>query len=395
LSDSLTGESSGLSSESLVSPGAIYIHIPFCVKKCIYCDFFSKTNLNSIPQYTKAVGSEIKKRSLPWYKISTIYFGGGTPSLLSIKDVDLLLCAIEDNFSILPDAEISFEINPGTVDLKYLAGLKDIGINRLSIGVQSFNDDKLGFLKRIHTSKQAVKAIGDAKKAGFDNISLDMIYGLPFETQSMWLKDLEKAVGMEPAHLSCYMLTIEPLTDLHKYVKRGIVKPLDNNSIALLFRKTSRNLKNFQFEHYEISNFSKGRAKRSKHNSQYWDRTPYYGFGASAHSYDGSKRSWNHKSIEKYIKDLNSSRLPVEDFEILNLKQKKLETIMLRLRTLEGIDLENYKDEFQISFETEFKDIIASIQAESFGFLNREFFALNLEGKTRLDHIVELFAKAV
>ncbi len=228
----------------------------------------------------------------------------------------MLLNTIKNSFSILPDAEISFEINPGTVDFEYLEKLKNIGVNRLSIGVQSFSDDKLEFLKRIHTADQAVKAIDDAEQAGFSNISLDLIYGLPFETQSMWLEDLEKAVNMKPAHLSCYMLTIEPLTPLDKYVKKGMVKPLGQESMSLLFKKTALVLCELQFEHYEISSFAKERGFRSKHNSQYWDMTPYLGFGASAHSFDGKKRSWNHKSIIKYIKDIDSDRLPVEDFEI-------------------------------------------------------------------------------
>jgi len=386
---------SDLLSQSSPDYKAIYIHIPFCIKKCIYCDFYSKTDLGFIPEYIKALEKEIKKRSGQKALINTIYFGGGTPSLLSIELVALLLNTIKDKFSILPDAEISFEINPGTVDFKYLEKLKRIGINRLSIGIQSFSDDKLKFLKRIHTSDQAVKAIDDAKQAGFSNISLDMIYGLPFETQSMWLEDLEKAVNMKPAHLSCYMLTIEPLTPLDKYVKNGMIKPLEQRSMSLLFRKTARILNEFQFEHYEISSFAKERGFRSKHNSQYWDMTPYLGFGASAHSFDGTKRSWNHKSIIKYLKDIDSERLPVEDFEILTLEQKKLETIMLGLRTTEGIDLIKFKSQFQVSFKDEFENIITTLLDQSMGSLSSTKFVLSLEGRLCLNDIVETFARQV
>jgi len=379
-------------SESSADYRAIYLHIPFCIKKCIYCDFYSKTDLGFIPDYIKALEKEIKKRSGQKTPISTIYFGGGTPSLLSIKEVDLLINTIKDNFSILPGAEISFEINPGTVDFKYLEKLKHIGINRLSIGVQSFSDDKLEFLKRIHTSDQAVKAVDYAKQAGFSNISLDLIYGLPFETQSMWFDDLNKAVNMKTSHLSCYMLTIEPLTPLDKYVKNGKVKPLKHKSMSMLFKKTAQVLNELQFEHYEISSFAKGREYRSKHNYQYWDMTPYLGFGASAHSFDGQKRSWNLKSIIKYIKDINSGRLPVEDFEILTLKQKKLETIMLGLRTIEGVNLIKFKNQFHLSFQEEFENIIATILDQSMGKLNSSKFVLNLEGRICLDDIVETFA---
>jgi oxygen-independent coproporphyrinogen-3 oxidase len=386
---------SDLLSRSSPDYRAIYIHIPFCIKKCIYCDFYSKTDLGFIPDYIKALETEIKKRSGQHTPINTIYFGGGTPSLLSIEEVVSLLNTIKDNFSILPNAEISFEINPGTVDFEYLEKLNSIGINRLSIGVQSFSDDKLEFLKRIHTADQAVKAIDDAERAGFSNVSLDLIYGLPFETQSMWLEDLEKAVNMKPVHLSCYMLTIEPLTPLDKYVKKGMVKPLGQKSMSLLFKKTALVLSELQFEHYEISSFAKGRAYRSKHNSQYWDMTPYLGFGASAHSFDGQKRSWNHKSIIKYLKDIDSDRLPVEDFEILTPEQKKLETIMLGLRTSEGIDLIKFKNQFKISFQDEFENIIATLLDQSMGRLSSSKFALSLEGRTCLDDIVETFARQV
>ncbi len=382
-------------SNPLSKKGAIYIHIPFCIQKCIYCDFYSKTDLSLIPDYITTLVKEIKKRSESQNNINTIYFGGGTPSLLSIGQVDLLLHTIKDTFSIASNAEISFEINPGTVDLKYLEKLRNIGINRLSIGVQSFNDDKLKFLKRIHSADDALRAIDHARKARFINISFDLIYGLPCETKSMWLKDLEKAVTMEPAHLSCYMLTIEPLTALDKKVTTGTITPLDNTFMTLLFKHTAKVLNNFGFDHYEISSFAKNRSTRSKHNSQYWNMTPYFGFGAAAHSYDGKKRAWNHKSIKNYMKDINSGRLPVEGSEILDLKQKKLETIMLRLRTLEGIDIKKYKSQFNINFKEEFKDIIKSVQDNAFGCLSHDSFALNLEGKIRLDNIIEIFAKKI
>ncbi len=348
-----------------------------------------------IPDYIKALETEIRKRSVKQCQINTIYFGGGTPSLLPVKEVELLLHIIKDSFAVLPDAEITFEINPGSVDLNYLENLRDIGINRISIGVQSFNDAKLEFLKRIHTAGQAVKAIENAKKAGFSNISLDLIYGLPFETGAIWMKDIEQAVKMQPDHLSCYMLTIEPLTPLDKIVKQGLTDPLDNQFMASLFKKTAQVLNQFQYEHYEISSFAKGRAYRSKHNSQYWDMTPYFGFGAAAHSFDGNKRAWNHRSIKQYIKDMKSDRLPVEDFETLSLEQKKLETIMLGLRTFEGVDINKYKSQFNIGFQEEFSEIIEAVQGQSYGLLGAESFALNIDGKICLDDIIETFARHI
>ena len=373
---------------------AIYVHIPFCVKKCIYCDFYSKTNLSLISDYVKSLQKEIERRAGPKEKISSIYFGGGTPSLLTIKDIDLTLQTISDRFLISRNVEVSLEVNPGTIDLNYLRELKKTGINRLSIGVQSFNDDKLKFLGRIHTAEQAVRAIDDAEKAGFNTVSIDLIYGLAFETQNGWLKDLKKGVSMTPSHLSCYMLTIEPGTPLDERVKKGLISPLGSTTLSALFKKTSLTLDEFKYDHYEISNFSKGRENRSIHNSIYWNMTPYYGFGAAAHSYDGeSERSWNYRSIDAYIKDLDSGSLPVADREILTRKQKMMEIIMLRLRTLEGLDLEKFQTLFRLSFENHFKDILEQIFEESLGFIKDNRFALTLEGKVRLNSIVEAFAQ--
>lgn len=374
---------------------SIYIHIPFCVKKCDYCDFFSLTDLSLIPAYIKALSKEIKKRSDIKEKINSIYFGGGTPSLLPVKDISMLLQTIGDRFLVSRDVEITFEVNPGTINLTYLRELKNTGINRLSIGAQSFNEDKLRFLTRIHTAGQAVQTIKDAETAGFDNISMDFIYGLPFETQAMWIKELKQVLGMVPSHLSCYMLTIEPGTPLDEKLKKGLITRTDGKIMSMMFKKTAIFLTHNNYDHYEISNFSKGRQNRSRHNSKYWDMTPYYGFGAAAHSYDGKTRSWNPKNIDTYIKDLDSGRLPVEDQEILTRNQKMMEMIMLRLRTLEGLDLAKFQTLFYDSFENIYKDILEPIFADSLGFIHDQRFALTLEGKTRLDGIVEAFAEKI
>ncbi|MCK5696283.1 MAG: radical SAM family heme chaperone HemW [Desulfobacula sp.] len=374
---------------------SIYIHVPFCVKKCIYCDFYSETPLSLIPSYIKSLQKEIETRSGSRDKISTIYFGGGTPSLLPVKDIETLLQTIGDKFSVSRDVEVTLEVNPGTIDLNFLRRLKKVGINRLSIGVQSFNDDKLKFLGRIHTAGQAVKIIDHAGKAGFDNISIDLIYGIPFETETRWLEDLKQAVMITPHHLSCYMLTIEPGTPLGEKLKKGLISPLDSMAMSRLFKKTSRFLSKFKYEHYEISNFSRGSQNRSKHNSKYWDITPYYGFGPAAHSYDTKIRSWNHQSIETYIKDIESGRLPVEDTEILTREQKMMEMIMLRLRTLEGLDLEKFQILFHRSFQNEFREILDNILDQSLGRFMGHEFALTLEGKTHLNSIIEAFSQKI
>lgn len=377
---------------------SVYIHIPFCIKKCIYCDFYSQTDLSLIPVYSKALQKEIRKRSGVGEQVNTIYFGGGTPSLLPVKEVETLLQTVSDTFIVSRNVEVTFEVNPGTVDYPYLSQLRSAGINRLSIGVQSFNDDKLKFLNRIHTANQARCVIDDAQKAGFNNISIDLMYGVPFETESSWLKDLKEAVKMMLPHLSCYMLTIEPSTPLYEKLKNGVITPLGSRDMSSLFKKTSQFLSEYKYDHYEISSFSKtiqgqSNQNRSMHNSKYWDMTPYYGFGAAAHSYDGNTRSWNYQNIQAYIKDLYSGRLPIEEKESLFPEQKILEIIMLRLRTLEGLDLIRFKALFHTSFENQYKDILEQICKESLGFIKDDRFTLTLEGKARLDSIVEAFAR--
>ena len=353
------------------------------------------TDVSLIPAYIKALQQEIEKRPSPGKIIDTIYFGGGTPSLLPVKEIDMLLNTIADNFSISRDVEITFEVNPGTIISDYLKQLKTLGINRLSIGVQSFNEDKLRFLTRIHTAGLAVKTINEAEAAGFDNISLDFIYGLPFETQAMWIKELKQAVGMAQSHLSCYMLTIEPGTALDEKIENGLITRADGQTLSMMFKKTAMVLTDNHYEHYEVSNFSKGRQNRSRHNSKYWDMTPYNGFGAAAHSYDGITRSWNHKSIDRYIKDLDCGRLPVEDRETLTRKQRMMEMIMLRLRTSEGLDLSKFQILFDHCFENTYSDILEPIFEASLGNIKDQWFALTLEGKIRLDGIVEAFAEKI
>lgn len=380
---------------------SIYIHVPFCVKKCNYCDFYSEIHLSLIPDYINSLQKEIEIRSGLKDKIDTLYFGGGTPSLLPIKDIAGILQSIEEAFIVFRNIEITLEVNPGTVDLNYLRELKKAGINRLSIGVQSFNDDKLNYLGRIHTAGQAITAIEDADKAGFDNISIDLIYGVPAETKTKWQEDLKQAIKMMPSHMSCYMLTIEPGTPLFEKLKndeklkKDLIRPPDNAALSVLFKQTSQFLGRYHYEQYEISSFSKGRGNRSRHNSKYWEMTPYYGFGPAAHSYDGKTRSWNDQSIDTYIKSLASGNLPVEDRETLTREQKMMEMILLRLRTLEGVDVEKFQTLFHQSFQKKFSDVLDPVLEASLGCFTGRNFALTLNGKARLNSIVEAFSQKI
>jgi len=338
---------------------------------------------------------EIAKQSDAKSKINTIYFGGGTPSLIPAKEIYTLLETIGSLFPLSQDIEITLEANPGTIDLDYLRELKKTGVNRLSIGVQSFNDDKLKFLGRIHSAGQAKLSIENAGKAGFDHISTDLIYGIPFETKKLWLEDLKEAVKAAPSHMSCYMLTIEDGTILDEKLKKGLFVAHGAGTMSDLFKTTSRFLNDNGYDHYEISSFARGFKNRSRHNSKYWDMVPYYGFGAAAHSYDGKTRSWNYPDIDTYIKTLDSGRLPVHDQEILTREQKMTEMVMLQLRTLDGLDMKKFQTLFKVSFQIMFDDILKQLIKDAFGKITENRFALTLKGRMHLNHIVEIFARKI
>lgn len=386
-----------MSDKKLSGKNACYIHIPFCVKKCAYCDFYSVENLSLQSEYTAALLKEIKLKSLstselnsaPDSKIDTIYFGGGTPSTLSLNSVKQIFSAIHRNFNVGSSPEITMEVNPGTIDQGYLTGLKSLGVNRLNIGIQSFQDDKLKFLGRIHSSEQAQKAIEFSKKTGFENIGIDLIYGIPNQDYNNWIKDLDKAVSYKLQHLSCYMLTFEENTPLYSSFKKGLVTPPTKNELSDLFIKTSNFLIENNYIHYEISNFSSSLETKSKHNSKYWDQTPYIGFGASAHSFDGETRFWNHSDIGKYINALEKKTLPVVGKEILTKEQKKIEMIMLGLRTKDGVDIKILDSCFNHCLDNCFNNLLIQLKKEKLCKIEKNHFSLTQKGMCYLDTITQ------
>lgn len=374
---------------------AIYVHIPFCVKKCGYCDFFSITDLGQISPYTKALIKEIERVPNSDQEIETVYFGGGTPSVLSPADIGRILSAVHHAFHLSHRAEITIEVNPGTTDYSKLKGYRAAGINRLSIGVQSFDDKKLAFLTRIHRAKEARETFEKAVLTGFHNIGLDLMYGLPFETQAQWQKDLDHAISLGPSHLSCYMLTLEPGTPLYEKVEKDRIKPVSGDLSAEMFKQTSTVLTGFGYDHYEISNFAKGTQNRSKHNAGCWQGKPYLGLGAAAHSFDGIDRFWNHSSVERYILDISSNRMPREGKETLTRQQQMIETVMLQLRTSDGIDMKEFKEKYGIFFQTFFVQQIDTVLGSGLAELGQDRFVLNLEGRIRLNSIVDAFVERI
>lgn len=310
----------------------LYVHIPFCKKRCLYCDFFSTTQLNRREEYVDAVLKEIEARKNETGEpIRTIYLGGGTPSMLDAIDVFRIIRTIGIN-----DAEeITMEINPGDATETYLRHMKEIGINRLSIGIQSFKDHLLQLLGRRHNATQAIDAVRMAQEAGFDNISIDLMFALPTQSMNQWKADIEIALRLGIQHISCYGLMYEKDTALTKMVEKGEIKALDEDTENDMYDYLCKRLKQAGFIHYEVSNFALP-GYEAKHNSSYWNGTPYIGIGAGAHSYMPPVRSWNTSHLDKYLKKIKNGNI-VRQQETLTEKDLYNERIMLNLRTIHGI----------------------------------------------------------
>ncbi len=346
----------------------IYIHVPFCKSKCAYCNFFSLASEKKVIDFVDALKREIiaRKDYLHDEKVETIYFGGGTPSLLPIKCVEEILVILHKNFNISSSPEITLEINPDTVEKNQLFQLKKLGVNRMSVGIQSFHDDDLKYLGRRHDSKHALQIIDDLKSVGFEKLTLDLIYGIPTLTEEKWNKNLDIFFDTEISHLSAYALTVEPKTILGQKIEKEILQNVDEETIIRHYETLIERTKENAFEHYEISNFAK-EGCRSQHNSIYWNDIKYLGLGPSAHSYDGSSRQWNVANLTQYIDadfdadydtdydadyDIDSG-LYFEK-EILTKDDKFNEYVMTSLRTSWGCNVKKITTDYGISYANHF-----------------------------------------
>lgn len=373
-------------------PAGIYIHIPFCANKCSYCDFYSITGYSLKKEFVKALLLEMSMyKSLPLI-FDTIYIGGGTPSVLKSKEIGQIIETAFKLFKIAPGPEITIEVNPKTISPGSLKCFKQTGINRINIGVQSFADDNLKFLGRIHSAKEAKTAIRWAQNAGFENLGFDLIYGIPGQTKRSWLMDLKTAMQFEPEHISCYMLTYEPKTPIYNHMKTGCFSPMPDFLAGSLFELTFNFLENRGYIHYEISNFSRYEDKKSRHNIKYWSNAPYIGFGPSAHSFNLTERSWNVRSVPDYIKNIESGLLPVEDEEALSREQQIIEAVLLGLRQRDGINIKNFNMKFDVIFEEIFKETISDLMEKSLIILNDNRCGLTKKGVVLLDSICAMFA---
>ena len=376
----------------------IYIHIPFCNSKCAYCGFYSLPSLKLKEQFLEALKAEIvaRKDYLQGEAVNTIYFGGGTPSLLSADEIGELLHLINNIYPVEENAEITLEANPDTLSLDYLQALRNIGINRLSIGIQSFFDNDLQYLGRKHDSQHARQSLDWAKQAGFGNISIDLIYGLPTSNAEQWNQNLDLFFDYDLPHLSAYALTLEPNSILTKQIELGKAQPVNEEDALRDYEILCRRAAQNGYLHYEISNFCQS-GMHSKHNASYWFGTPYVGFGPSAHSYDGASRQWNVASVEKYIDAgretarLRDPQVPCLESEKETLTPEQLfnEYVMLRLRTHWGIDLKWLKREMGERFSTYCEQHAQPLIAQGRLSQTREFLYLTDEQMLFADGVAE------
>lgn len=352
----------------------MYIHIPFCIKKCRYCDFYSLPggNESDLENYTRALLNEIKIRGyqMPAVQLESIYLGGGTPSLLDGEQLKSIITTCGDSFNILPGAEISMEANPATLDKARLAAMEEAGINRLSLGVQSFCDDELGLMGRVHNSAAVIETVELIHSRGWKNFNLDLIYGLPGQSLERWLQNLKQAVDCKPSHLSLYLLQLEEQTPMGKDVAQGRLQMLDEDEEWHMYSHAMEYLENRGFKHYEISNFCRP-GWECRHNLVYWQGREYLGLGAGAVSFVAGSRYMNRPDLKEYTDALLSGKPgPVEELEHMSGRELMLDALILGLRLCAGIDLLDFRQRFGVDISSEYKEIIAQYMDR--GLLNIE-----------------------
>ena len=366
----------------------IYVHIPFCRRKCYYCDFYKTVNTSLIPKFISALQGEVMQRKnyLDNESVETIYFGGGTPSVLNESELTEILVFLHQHFNVSPTVEITFEANPDDLSVEYLNEIYRAGVRRLSIGIQSFQNEVLKKMNRRHDANQAVEAVENAAKTGFTDISVDLIYGLPGLTREQWKADLTQVFQLPVQHLSAYHLTYHEGTPFYTWLKKGTLKALKESESILQFQILIQMAKDNGFEQYEISNFAKD-LKYSKHNSSYWKGIKYLGLGPSAHSFNGVSRSWNGSHIESYIKAVEAG-IPYSEEEILTENNKYNEYVLTRIRTIWGVSGEDLKTVFGSAKEIYFQQNIGKYIASGLVKQQSGIYTLTEKGMFVSDEIM-------
>lgn len=365
----------------------LYIHIPFCRQKCHYCNFYSLASQKYVNQVVEALLQEIRlqKRYLGSEKLNTVYFGGGTPSLIGVGDVNRIIGLVHEVFDVADDAEITLEANPDDINPTYLDELGTTLINRLSIGIQSFDDKDLSYLHRRHNGEKALSAIKQVLAKGFDNLSCDLIYGIPGASDETWTENIKTLVNLKISHISAYSLTVETGTSLDFLIKKGKYSAVDEEKTIAQFSILMDMLEKHGYEHYEISNFSLP-GKKSKHNSAYWTGEKYLGIGPSAHSFDGKSRQWNVSNIKTYLDFLQQGSLSFEK-EILTKTQKYNEYILTSLRTSRGVDLNRITLDFGKKYHNHFLNESKPFTANGWLIIDEQKATLTRLGKFFADQV--------
>lgn len=368
----------------------IYIHIPFCKKACTYCDFHFSTSPKLVDRVTGGIVREIELRAHEGKSpLRTIYFGGGTPGILDELQLGKIVDALNKHFKIQPDVEFTFEANPDDFTKDKVAFWKSMGINRLSIGIQSFFDAHLAWMNRAHNALQAEKSITHALERGFTNLTIDLIYGIPEMTLKEWELNLQKSVEIGVGHISAYCLTVEPNTALGRRVFKGLEKPVDEDDSAMHYELLTEYLSTAGLIHYEVSNFSRP-GFESRHNTSYWEGVPFIGIGPSAHGFTGEERYWNIANNARYCKAIEENRIP-ETREKLTREAKFNEHIMTGLRTAKGIDLNRVCDEFGISLEEDRANYLNQLIRSGLAKVEGNWLSLTRTGLFRADGIAAEF----
>ncbi|MEX0821506.1 MAG: radical SAM family heme chaperone HemW [Rhodothermales bacterium] len=350
----------------------LYLHIPFCTQRCVYCDFYFTTTRRSHGSFVNALGTELEFYASHYADrepVETIYLGGGTPSLLSLEDLARILQTIHQHFDTDGVRETTLEMNPDDATPEYLDGLRSIGINRLSIGIQSFYPSDLEFMNRSHTPEQAEASLEYVAAAGFDTFSADLIFGIPDQPEEYWYANVQKLVRLGVPHISTYSLTVEERTPLYKMVERGLVHPAPDEELEARYRFTMEFLREHGYEHYEVSSFAKPNA-RSQHNQIYWNHSNYLGFGPSAHSFWWTglpaERWFNEANLRRYEALLQQHNVPIGGKEAMSLDMLANEYILLRLRTSDGLDLDYLETKYGVDLLYEKEPALADLEDEGY-----------------------------
>ena len=337
-----------------MTAAGLYVHIPFCSSRCSYCDFATGLYQSELAErYVRGLIKEIRASQYAGEIVDTIYFGGGTPSLLAPAQLERILAAVHDNFRIAAETEITLEINPGSATPEKLRAFRSLGINRASFGAQTFDDAELAKLGRSHNTADVLRTFADLRDADFANVSFDLIAGLPGQTLDGWRRNIRQALELAPEHLSFYLLEVHSGTPLAEHIRRGIQPQPDEDLAGVMYEWMLEQATSSGYEHYEISNLCRS-GFHSRHNVKYWNASPYYGFGCSAHSYDGDARRWsNHRDVLKYVEMVESGATPVVEEQQLSQTDVRAEAVFLGMRLMEGVDLRRYRESFGVDLRDE------------------------------------------